>query len=57
MKIQLAEMIITFNNEKTSSSLGNNVILSKDEKFLFEYLPITNYVEEELKKKDESVKS
>ena len=50
-------MIITFNNEKTSSSLGNNVILSKDEKFLFEYLPITNYVEEELKKKDESVKS
>jgi hypothetical protein len=57
LKIQLAEMIITINGEKTTSSQGNNFILSKDEKFLFEYLPITNYVEEELKKKDESGKS
>jgi hypothetical protein len=59
LKIQLAEMIITFNGEKekTTSSQGNSVSLSKDEKFLFEYLPITNYVEEELKKKDEPGKS
>ena len=32
---------------------SNSILLQKDERFLFEYLPLTSFVEEELKKKNE----
>lgn len=41
----------------SSDSKATSITLAKDDKFLFEYLPLTPFVEEELKKKDEQFKS
>lgn len=45
------------NGQLSSDSKPTSIVLTKDDKFLFEYLPLTPFVEEELRKKDEQSKS
>ena len=51
-KVPDNEQILSINNEMMGTT-----VLNKDDKFLFEYLPLTPFVEEEFKKKEEQARA
>jgi len=57
IKVPDNEQVISINNEASGSpSRAVSQVLNRDDRFLFEYLPLTPFMEEEFKKKDEQSK-